>query len=118
MASERALYWMAVGLMAVLLGNHFAAKYQSCLRDSIAMVLERTPSLGSSELLTTPVEARLASLQANFAHQRAACALVEAERARVMAMEQIEAGRVRGTCPRQNVRIVIPEPPVPSDGRI
>jgi hypothetical protein len=118
MASERVMYWMAVGLMALLLGNHFAAKYDRCLRESIAGVLERTPNLPPPEIFTAPVAAQLASMQAKIAQERAACALVQAQRAQMMAMEQMEAVRPRGICPRQHVKIRIPEPPPPIEGSI
>jgi hypothetical protein len=119
MASERAIYWIAVGLMAFLLGNHFAAKYDRCLRESIAGVLERTPSLPPPEIFTAPVAAQLASMHAKIAQERAACALVQAQRAQMMAMEQMEeAVRPRGICPRPQVKIRIAEPPAPIEGSI
>ena len=121
MASERAMYWMAVGLMAVLLGNHFSAKYDRCLRDALAGAqrrLERTPGLRSPEMVTAPLEARLASMQVKIAHGRAACALLQAQRAQMMAMEQIRADEVHGICPRQHLRIRISETPVPTEGKI
>jgi hypothetical protein len=121
MASERAMYWMAVGLMALLLGNHFAAKYNRCLRGSIAGaqdVLERTPNLVPPERFRAPVAAQLASMQAKIAHQRAAYASLQAQRAQMMAIEQMEVGRLRGIFPREPVKIRIPEPPAPIDGSI
>jgi len=121
MASERAMYWMAVGLMAVLLGNHFSAKYDRCLRDSLAgaqRVFGRTHNLAPPELVAVPVEAQLAAMQAKIVHQRAQCAFIQAQRAQVMAMEQIEAARVHGICPRPHVRIRVPETPVPTAGNI
>ena len=118
MASERATYWMAVGLMALLLGNHFAAKYDRCLRESIAGVLERTPNLAPPDLFAAPVAAQLASMQAKIAQERAACAFVQSQRAQMMAMEQMEAVRLRGICPRPHVKIRIPEPPAPIEGSI
>jgi hypothetical protein len=118
MASERAMYWMAVGLTALVLGNHFAAKYDRCWRVSIAGVLERTPNLAPAEIFTAPVAAELASIHAKVAQERAACAFVQAQRAQVMVMEQMEAGRLRGLCPRQHVKIRIPEPPAPIEGSI
>jgi hypothetical protein len=127
MASQKALYWIAVALMILFLGNHFAIKYDRCLRISIqsspvlAMVertLERTPDFASQQRLTPAVEAGFASMQAKMAHQQAAYAILAAERARMMAIEQIEQGRVGAICPRRGVRIAIPERPVASDGSI
>jgi hypothetical protein len=122
MASERAMYWMAVGLMGVLLGNHFIAKHDRCLRDARAgaqSILERARNLAPPELLPVPFEAQLASMRAKLADQRAAFAVLQGQRAQMLAMEQIEAGRVHGICPRQHVRIRIPETTsVPTGGTI
>ena len=127
MLSEKALYWIAVALMVVFLGNHFAIKYDRCLRVSIesspvlAMVeraLERTPGFAPQQRLTPAVEARFASIQAEVARQQAAYAFLAAERARMTAIEQIEQERVRAICPRRGVRIAIPERPVSDHGSI
>jgi len=127
MASQKALYWTAVALMVLFLGNHFANKYDRCLRLSIqsspglAMVertLERTPSFAPQRRLTPAIAAGFASMQAAMARQQAAYALLAAERARAMAMERIEQERMRAICPRRGVRIAIPARPLQSDGSI
>jgi len=127
MASQKALYWIAVALMVLFLGNHFAIKYDRCLRVShqsspaVAMVeraLARTPSFAPQRRLTPAVEAGFASMQAEMARQRTAYALLAAERSRMMAMERIEQGQMRAICPRRGVRIAIPERPPRSDGSI
>ena len=118
MASERAMYWIAVGLMVLVLGDQFAAKYDRCLRESIAGVLERTSTLASPDLFTAPVAAQLASMQAKIAQERAACAFVQAQRAQMMVMEPMQAVRLRGICPRPHVKIRIPAPPAPIEGSI
>ena len=127
MASQKALYWMAVALMLLFLGNHFAIKYDRCLRVSfqssparamVERVLERTSGFAPQRRLTPAVEAGFASMQTQMARQQAAYALLAAERARMMAMEQIEQGRMRAICPRRGVRIAMPERPVRSDGSI
>jgi hypothetical protein len=58
-------------------------------------------------------QARLASVQSVIAGHEAVFARVQAEHARMVAMEQL-----RGTvvCPRQNLRMAIPE--LPRDGTI
>jgi len=117
MVSERALYWIAVGLMVALLGNHFAHPYDRSVRASnqggaLAMmqrVLERAQSFALLEPGRSALATRFASLQAQIAEQQAACARREAERARTMAIEQIESRWVRAICPRQRVRSTTPE---------
>jgi len=127
MASQKALYWIALALMVLFLGNHFAIKYHRCLRVSlqsspaVAMVeraLERNPGFAPQRRLTPAVEAGFASMQAEMARQQAAYALLAAERARMMAVEQIEQGRMRAICPRRGVRVALPERPLRSDGSI
>ena len=102
MASQKALYWIAVGLMVLFLGNHFAIKYDRCpwisiQSNPVLAIVERALERGFApqRQLTPAVEAGFASIQAELAHQQAAYALLAAERARMMAMEQIEPGRVR-----------------------
>ncbi len=116
MVFQRALYWIAVGLMLPLLGNHFAMKYDLCPRASaeashVLAMVQHVLGRGQS-FAPLPVEARLASMQAEIVRRQAACVRIEAARARIMALEQIES--VRGICPHQRVKIR----PVPSEGRI
>ena len=125
MVSQKALYWIAVALMVLFLGHHFTLKYDRCLRLSlesspvpamVERVLDQSPCFAARRLVVPPAEAGFASMQAEIARQQAGYALLEAERARILAMEQL--GRVRGICPRQAVRIAIPERPVRDDGTI
>jgi hypothetical protein len=126
MASQRALYWIAVALMALFLGNHFAIKYDRCLRVAIQsspvrvveQALAKTPDLAPARRMTSPVAAGFASMQAELAHQQAAYAILEAKRARIMAMEEIGQRQMRGICPRHGIRIAIPERPARTDGTI
>ena len=60
-------------------------------------------------------QTRLASVQSMLASREAGLARVEAERARMAAMRQLGASVI---CPRQNLRIVIPEASMRSDGTI
>jgi hypothetical protein len=125
MVSQKALYWIAVALMILFLGNHFAIKYDRCLRVSlesspvpamVERVLDKSPCFAVRRLVTPPAQAGLASIQAEIAHQQAAYAVLEAERARILALEQM--GRVQGICPRRGVRIAIHQHPVADDGTI
>jgi hypothetical protein len=84
MASEKVLYWMAVAVMALFVGNHFAKKYDR-------------------------VQEQFASMEAGMAHQQTACARVQAQHARMMALEQMQNMRVRVICPRRRVRVEIPQ---------
>jgi hypothetical protein len=138
MASERILYWAAVVVLAVFVGNHFANKYNGgCLADrAMATVqglsgeathfvafaqdmLGGTPRFAGPELAMARVQSHFASMQADLARQQAACARLEAQRARMMALEQMQNVRIRAICPRQSVRVEVPQAPTVShDGTI
>jgi hypothetical protein len=129
MGSEKAAYWMAVGVLAVVAGGNFAARHADgvrCLADRSLAAVERvsaqgTRLMGRAEMMlgrgetrfartqTTLARAqtRLASVQTAVACREAAIARMQAEHARIEAIQQL-----RGTviCPRPNLRIVIPEP--------
>ncbi len=120
MASEKTLYWLAVALMALLVGNHFANKYEgSCLADRAAAVVERLSgnatelfSLGQSmfagssrmvpEVAMARVQGRFASMQAGIARQQAACARLQAQQARIMALQQMS--QIRVICPARKYK--------------
>jgi hypothetical protein len=138
MASERTIYWMAVAVLALFAGNHFANKYDgSCLADRAMATVQRLSGeathfaaraqsmfsgesrFAAPELAMARVQGQFASMQAGIARQQAACARLEAQRARMMALEQIQHVRVRVACPRQSVRVEIPQSPaIVHDGTI
>jgi len=138
MASEKILYWAAVAVLAVFVGNHFANKYNGgCLADRAMAAVQRlsgevthfvgmahgvvegNATFAGPELAMAQVQSRFASLQADVARQQAACARLEAQRARMMALEQMQHMRVRVACPRQSLNVEIPQVPVVvSDGTI
>jgi len=139
MVSEKTLYWAAVGLMVLVLGNHFAKRYEGCLSEissvttqqladgaghvlAMAQIaLGRTPSFSGSEFAMARVQGRMASLQAVVARQQAACARVEARRAQMTVMRQFENMQIGVTCPRQRLQVVVPAIPTPAiatDGTI
>jgi len=137
MAPEKAIYWMAVGVMALLLGQHFVGRYDGrCLGDrSLAAVqqisvrasqlkamaegtLDRaTPQFASSETELAGIQTRFASLDSAIARQQAACARLQAEQARRMALQQVQQMRLEVICPRQRLRAIHP-PAMPDDGTI
>lgn len=138
MGSEKAWYWIAVGVLALLVSNHFAARRTGdvrCLASRSLSAVEQVSGHASrvmamaevmlgrgqsrfdhSQMAVDGVQTRLASAQSALARHEAAFARVRAEHARMVAIEEL-----RGTvvCPRQNLWIVIPEPPsMRTDGTI
>jgi len=129
MGSEKALYWIAVGVLAIFVTNNFAARHEDgvrCLaRRSLAAVEQvsahATNFMAHSELVLgrgefrcvrtqtalAGAQARLASLQGVLASHEAILARVEAEHAEIVTMQRLNSPTI---CPRQNLRIVTPQP--------
>ena len=128
MVFEKAAYWIAVGVLALFVTNHFAGRYENearCLASqSLAAVEELSGQatrlmamtetmLGQGEThfartqtIVACAQTRLASVQTVIASHEAALARVQADHARIEALQQL-----RGTivCPRQNLRIAVPQ---------
>jgi hypothetical protein len=138
MVSEKTTYWMAVGVLAVVVGSNFAARHVDgvrCLADRSLAAVDRVSGQGNrlmamaemmlgrgetrfarTQTTLAHAQTRLASVQTAVACREAGVARIQAEHARIEAMQQL-----RGTviCPRQNLRIVMPEPPLMhTDGTI
>jgi hypothetical protein len=127
MASQKVLYWMAVGVAALFLGNSFVGgrsltpsiadramataqriSTQSMRYAMLAQVIfgRGEASFVQAETATASAQTRLAVVQTAMAHREAALARVQAERIRVLANRRIVA------CPRQNLVINLPEVPM------
>jgi hypothetical protein len=128
MVFEKAAYWIAVGVLALFVTNHFAGRYENearCLASqSLAAVEELSGQatrvmamtetmLGQGEThfartqtMVACAQTRLASMQTALASHEAALARVQVDHARIEALQQL-----RGTivCPRQNLRIAVPQ---------
>jgi hypothetical protein len=118
-----------VALLAVFIGHHFANKYNGgCHADRAMAAVQRLSSeathfvamahdlLGESSTVAVPelamagAQGHFASLEADVARQQDACARLEAQRARILALQQIYP-RVRVVCPRQSVSLEVPQTP-------
>jgi hypothetical protein len=130
MGSEKALYWIAVGVLALLVSNRFAARHTGdvrCLASRSLAAVEQVSGHGSrvmamaeimlgrgesrfdhAQMAVDGVQTRLASAQCALARHQAAFARVQAEHARLDAMQELRSTVI---CPRPNLRIVIPERP-------
>ena len=122
MSSEKTVYWTAVAIMALFVGNHFASKYQStCLADRamaavqqvgaeathFAAVAQATssgiPSFTGPEEALAKVQGQLAYVQSGIARRQVACARQQAQLARTIALEQVQHLRI--VCPRQSITV-------------
>jgi hypothetical protein len=129
MGSGKALYWTAVSVLALFVGNHFALRHEGdvhCLASrSLAAVQQVAGNatrfmataetmlgrggIGFAQTQTTLAcaQTRLASVQTVIARHEAALARVQAEHARIAAMQQL---RDTVVCPRERLRMAIPLP--------
>ena len=127
MASEKALYWMAVGVAALFLSNSFVggrgltpsvadrsmATVQRISGKAVRYAMLAQMILGRGEAgvvqaqtATAGVQARLAVVQTAMAHREAAMSRIQTQRIRALASRGVVA------CPRQNLVINLPEVPV------
>ena len=127
MASEKAQYWMAVGVAALFLGNSFVggrsltpsiadrsmATAQRISGQAMRYAMLAQVMLGRGEAgfvhaqtATACAQTRLAVVQTAMAHREAALARVQAEKICILANQGVVA------CPRQNRVINLPEVPV------
>ncbi|MGA8150637.1 MAG: hypothetical protein WB952_06785 [Terriglobales bacterium] len=139
MASEKAIYWIAVGLMAVSLENHFAGRHDGqCLADRSLAAVQRLSgetshfmamagvmlSRTSLPLVRTQTEVariqnRLVTVDTVVAREQAACARLQVKRARLIELQQLQQIHLKAVCPRQALQLSGPRlAPVPGDGTI
>jgi len=137
MAFEKVGYWIAVGVLALVVSNNFVVRHENDVRAlasrSLAAVEQvsghATRFMAVAEMMLGRGEARfaktqtklacaqtrLASVQSMLASREASLARVEAERARMVAMQQLGASVI---CPRERLRVVITEASMRADGTI
>jgi len=130
MASEKARYWMAVGVAALFLSNSFVggqSDWALRLVDRSVVTAQRIsgqamryavlaqvifgrsePGFVYAQNATARAQTRLASLQTAMACREAALARIQSERVRVLANYPV-------VCPRQNFVINVPEIPEIAD---
>ena len=135
MSLEKAAYWIAVGVLALFVTNHFAGRYENearCLTSQSLAAMEQLSGqatrviamtetmLGQGEThfartrtMVACAQTRLASVQTLIAGHEVALARVQATHARIEALQQLRGIVV---CPRQNLRIAVP--PLHREGTI
>ena len=128
MVFEKAAYWIAVGVLALFVTNHFAGRYENearCLASQSLAAVEQLSGqatrviamtetmLGRGEAhfvqtqtMVACAQTRLASVQTVIASHEAVLARVQAGHARIEALQQLRGSIV---CPRQNLRIAVPQ---------
>jgi hypothetical protein len=135
MVSEKAWYWIAVGVLALMVSNNFAARHQDAIRclasQSLASVEQVSghtthfmamaevmlgrggASFARTQTTLARAQTRLASVQTAMACREAAFARLQEEHARITTMQELGGAVV---CPRQNLRLALPQ--LPREGTI
>ena len=128
MAFEKVGYWIAVGVLALVVSNNFVVWHENDVRAlasrSLAAVEQvsghATRFMAVAEMMLGRGEARfaqtqtklacaqtrLASVQSMLGSREGGLARIEAEHARLAAMQQLGASVI---CPRQRLKIVMPQ---------
>jgi hypothetical protein len=127
MATEKITYWVAVGLVALFMGNQLVGKLDdgNCLANKARVVAERISGQATHLMAVAEVamgrtssrfdraqaamamaQMHVAAMQTQFARGEAACARLEAGRARMVVLQEL---RVPVVHPR--VQMVMPQPP-------
>jgi hypothetical protein len=131
MASEKTTYWMAVGLLALFMGNHFVSRIGgNCLVSKARVAVERISGQADHLMAMAEVamgrtstrfdraqaamemaQVRMASVQSQFARQQAACARLGAGRARMVVQQQLLQMQIPVVNPQPRIEMVMPRPP-------
>lgn len=104
MTSEKTLYWIAVALLAVFLGNHFANKYQGrCLADRAMATIQHLSGQVSAvsramfqdnskvfRLAMARMQGQFAAMEAAKARRQVACSRAQAQHARLMVLRRMQ----------------------------
>jgi len=128
MVSDKAMYWMAVGVLALVAGNSLMTRHGdwvSCLGGESLHAAQRVTDrvmamvrpggtlfdgtndrFARSELAVARVQTRIASVQARVATRQAELARMEAEKVRTFDFNMVNR---TVKCPRQAVRVEVPE---------
>jgi hypothetical protein len=130
MVSEKAAYWMAVGVLALFASNQFAARHEDGVRrfasQSLA-VIEQVSRNATGFMATAQTmfgrsgvrfaqtqttlacaQTRLASVQTLIAQHEGALARVQAGQSRMFAMQELHVPVI---CPRERIRMSVSQRP-------
>jgi hypothetical protein len=130
MASEKAMYWMALGVLALAVTNGFVSEYRGragrLAEKSIAMAAQVSEIAADYANMTAPggenddwkrvvrAQVRMARVQSTLARHRAEMARVQVQGIRARVLEHEIHAAI--DCPRQNFVIDVPElPRTPED---
>jgi hypothetical protein len=126
MVSEKSLYWISVGLLALVVTNNFTAKHEVASRvtDTATVFVQRAvergmryaavvevafspkPECPRTELAMAKAQAQLARVQMAVVCDRAALARLQRDKAELMALRELKSAAV--SLNRSNFKIDVP----------
>lgn len=141
MITEKAIYWMAVGLVALAAGNHLISRLDSrCLGQRTMAVVERLSGgpafaaildntsvqcrraqaamvraqvrMAAAQSRFASMQDRFASVQDRMARQESAFARLQAQRDHLMVLQQLQPMRLQIVAPAPNFQLAIPPIPI------
>jgi hypothetical protein len=139
MASDKGLYWMALGVLALGFGNSLVSQHSNCLRSFAgraavvvqqvsAQALDRVAmaemmlgkgeaSVARTQTAVDRAQVRVASVQSVLTRRQAGMVRLQSERIQMITQENVN--RTLARCPRKTITVEIPEPPAtPDEGTI
>jgi hypothetical protein len=139
MASDKGLYWIALGVLALGLSNSLVNQHTGCFRSLAARAAATAQSLsakamdcmamadallGRSQATVARTQAAVDRAQVRMAFVQTAVArrqadVVRAANESVEAIARERANRTIVRCPKKTVTVEIPQPPaIPDEGTI
>ena len=131
MVSDRALYWMSVGTLALVAGNSLATRHGdwiSCLgerslgiaqrvTDRATSIIDRGDALSDrteqrinqGQLVAVRLQTRLAAVQTRLARQQTALVRLQADKVRMISLTAMKQGMA---CAHKNVVVDVSGPDV------
>ena len=128
MVSDKALYWIAVGVLALVAGNSLMTRHDdwvNCIGDESLQVAQRVTDrvmamvrpggtlfdgtndrFARSEYAVARVQSRIASVQARVARKQADLARLQAEKVRTFDFTTVKR---TVKCPRREVTVEVPD---------
>jgi len=126
MVSEKSLYWISVGLLALVVTNNFTAKHEVASRVSetattltqrildrgmryaaaVEVAFSPKPECPRAELAMAKAQAQLARVQMAVVCDRAALMRLQSDKAQLMALRELKSATV--SLNRNNFKIDVP----------
>ena len=131
MISDKALYWMALGILGLVAGNSLASRHRdwiSCLSEQSLQVAQRITDgamsavdrggslydrtdqrINQGQMVAVRLQTRLAAVQTRLASRQAALARLQADKVRMISLTAMKRGMA---CAQEDATVEAPAPEV------